>query len=136
MNEQDKFECRHQEIHDEHTGVTVTFGTHAGSDNDAHARSKGKDDPDGHPRKGLRWMRIAVPNGSPDDPTIAYGKGGWRAATGETKTSTITFGPDGQALKILPHVQASTGYHESAPPPDDETASQDKVDKKAKHAKK
>jgi len=82
MNEQDKFECQHQEIHDDNTGVTITFGTHAGS--------------------GNKWLRIAVPD-------LLVG-----AHDSKTKTSTITFGPDGQALKIHPHGQASTGYHAPA----------------------
>jgi len=64
-----------------------------------------------HAGSGHRYMRIAVPD-------LLVG-----AHDSKTKTSTITFGPDGQALKILPHVQAPTGYHESEPPP--ETAEPD-----------
>ena len=116
MNEQDKFECQHQEIHDDNTGVTITFGTHAGS--------------------GNKWLRIAVPD-------LLVG-----AHDSKTRTSTITFGPDGQALKILPHVQAPTGYHESAAVDEVEAslrkptnedagyAEEVKVDKSTKHGKK
>jgi len=43
-----------------------------------------------HAGSGHRWCRIAVPYGTPD--------GGV-----ETRTSTVTFGPDGHALKIQPH---------------------------------
>ncbi len=82
MDDANKFEARHQEIHDENTGVTITLGTHAGS--------------------GHHWMRIAVPYGTPDD----------RVAT---KTSTVTFGPDGQALKILPHVAVGTASMQAGP---------------------
>ena len=104
MNEEDKFEARHQEIHDENTGVTVTFGTHASADALPAGQSPGQ----AGGRQGLRWMRIAVPYGNPDNPTEA----------GETKTSTITFGPDGQALKILPHVQSTdAGDVTDAPDP-------------------
>ncbi len=71
MKDEDKFEAAHQEIADAHTGATITFGTHTGS--------------------GHRWVRIAVPYGTPD--------GGV-----ETRTSTVTFGPDGHALKIQPHL--------------------------------
>jgi hypothetical protein len=54
-----------------------------------------------HAGSGHRYMRIAVSD-------LLVG-----AHDSKTKTSTITFGPDGQALKILPHVQAPTGYHGS-----------------------
>jgi hypothetical protein len=80
MKGEDKFEAAHQEITDAHTGATLTFGTHAGS--------------------GHRWARIAVPYSLLDpgdpmgDPVV------------ETRTSTITFGPDGHALKIQPHLAA------------------------------
>lgn len=109
MNDQDKFECRHQEIHDDNTNATITFGAHAGS---------GPAAPGGQPRKGLCWMRIAVPYADPFDPQ----------KPGETKTSTITFGPDGQALKILPHVQA--------PDQGEDASVEDVVDKVPKRAKK
>jgi hypothetical protein len=56
-----------------------------------------------HAGSGNKWMRIAVSD-------LLVG-----AHDSKTKTSTITFGPDGQALKILPHVQAPTGYYESEP---------------------
>ena len=55
-----------------------------------------------HAGSGHRYMRISVPD-------LLVG-----AHDSKTRTSTITFGSDGQALKILPHVQAPTGYHESA----------------------
>ncbi len=106
MNAEDKFEARHQEIHDENTGVTLTLGTHVTTA------------PDRDPRQGLRWMRIAVPYGTPD--------GGV-----ETKTSTITFGPDGQALKILPHVVAASADVTTLT-----TEGPAKVDKSHKHGKK
>ena len=86
-----------------------------------------------HAGSGHRYMRIAVPD-------LLVG-----AHDSKTRTSTITFGPDGQTLKILPHVQASTWYHESDEveaslrKPTDEDSGYDeaeKVDKYAKRAKK
>jgi len=90
----------------------------------------------GHAGSGHRYMRIAVPD-------LLVG-----AHDSKTRTSTITFGPDGQALKILPHVQAPTGYHESAAVDEVEAslrkptnedagyAEEVKVDKSTKHGKK
>jgi hypothetical protein len=98
MNEEDKFEARFQEIHDDNTGATITLGRHAGMAGGTEG---------GEIRKGLRWLRIAVLHDKPGQ-------------TGrETKTSTITFGPDGQVLKILPHVEPLTGFH---PTPGDGSA--------------
>ncbi len=77
MKDEDKFEAAHQEIADAHTGATITFGTHAGS--------------------GHRWLRVAVPH-EEVDPSDPVGK-----PLVVTKTSTVTFGPDGHALKIQPH---------------------------------
>jgi len=94
-----------------------------------------------HAGSGHRYMRIAVPDllvGSHDS---------------KTKTSTITFGPDGQALKILPHIQSPTGFHAGTsgiyiPPAESEareepadagefgSAEEGKLDKYAKRAKK
>ena len=122
MNAEDRFECRHQEIHDDNTGVTATFGTHAGG--------------------GHRWLRLAVM-----EPPSA----GWLSGAGDhnppkTRTSTVTFGPDGQVLKITPHIMTSGEVLDTAdkddttapefPMEEDQADSSDKVDKTVRRGRK
>jgi hypothetical protein len=91
----DDFKCRAQEIHDPNTGVTVTFGRHN--------------------ENGRPWMRLA-------SLMVEQGK----AAAGDTtKTTTVIFDMNGDAVSLTPHKPAPAEQEKmsdevttSAPTPD------------------